>query len=127
MSSPHESPQIPGKVDAPAPAQVLDLRCRVTPAMLPDAPGPGSDDFDPKSHYWDGKTWWSSADKQWWWDGLHWRPFNLFTGEHVQPRNNQRRVLVGFLIAIAVVVVVCGGALGLLKMMIDSGALWPDG
>ena len=37
-----------------------------------DAPAPGSDDFDPKQHLWDGTNWWS-LDKQRWWDGSQWR------------------------------------------------------
>jgi hypothetical protein len=37
-----------------------------------DAPAPGSDDFDPKQHLWDGTDWWS-LDKQRWWDGSQWR------------------------------------------------------
>jgi hypothetical protein len=95
--------------------------------MQPDAPGPGSRDFDPKNHYWDGKTWWSSSDKQWWWDGVHWSSFTTFTGEHVQPRNNQRKWLIGCLIAAAVGVLLCAGAFGVLQALIKTGALWPDG
>ena len=36
-------------------------------------PGPGSGDFDPKKHYWDGKEWWT-ADRELWWDGVRWQP-----------------------------------------------------
>jgi len=35
-------------------------------------PGAGSDDFDPKSHIWDGREWWTS-DRQFWWDGFQWQ------------------------------------------------------
>jgi hypothetical protein len=39
----------------------------------PEAPSPGADDFDPKSHVWDGQTWWT-LDFGNWWDGHRWRP-----------------------------------------------------
>jgi hypothetical protein len=42
------------------------------PPQPTDAPAPGSDDFDPKQHLWDGTNWWS-ADRQRWWDGSQWR------------------------------------------------------
>ncbi len=36
-------------------------------------PRPGSDDFDPKQHTWDGREWWT-ADHKLWWDGTRWQP-----------------------------------------------------
>jgi len=39
----------------------------------PSGPGPGSDDFDPKHHVWDGREWWT-ADHKFWWDGTRWQP-----------------------------------------------------
>ena len=36
-------------------------------------PRPGSDDFDPKQHFWDGANWWT-ADRERWWDGVAWQP-----------------------------------------------------
>lgn len=40
--------------------------------VKPDEPGPGSDDFDPRKHFWDGKEWWT-ADRMRWWDGARWQ------------------------------------------------------
>lgn len=39
-------------------------------------PEPGSDDFDPKSHFWDGDTWWTS-DRLFWWNGVLWESRNV--------------------------------------------------
>jgi hypothetical protein len=35
-------------------------------------PAPGSDDFDPSRHKWDGNLWWTD-DKKYWWDGSAWK------------------------------------------------------
>lgn len=49
--------------------------------LVPDAsvarpdyqgPSPGSDDFKPKEHRWDGTQWWT-RDRQFWWTGKRWR------------------------------------------------------
>ncbi len=43
------------------------------PLLAPyNAPGPGSDDFNPNDHIWEGGKWWWSMDRRHWWDGAHW-------------------------------------------------------
>jgi hypothetical protein len=43
------------------------------PLLAPyNAPGPGSDDFNPNDHIWEGGKWWWSTDRHHWWDGAHW-------------------------------------------------------
>lgn len=41
-----------------------------------ETPGPGSDDFDPRNHTWDGDTWWTPGRTAWW-DGHHWQPSSV--------------------------------------------------
>lgn len=43
------------------------------PPNVYEGPGPNSDAFDPKRHFWDGLEWWT-MDRLFWWDGMRWQP-----------------------------------------------------
>lgn len=65
-------------------------------------PGPASDDFDPKSHIWDGRQWWT-LDRQFWWDGARWQPQDisrpweaLEPGALPKPKGYRRDFWLGF-------------------------------
>lgn len=77
-------------------------------------PGPGSDEFDPKQHIWDGTNWWT-MDRQFWWDGTRWWPrdtpqpspeVDAMTAAPVKPTlSTQAKWLLGCGIAFAVLLV----------------------
>ena len=61
-----------GQSPGSGPPQVPDQGPSDQPLIAPyNAPGPGSDDFNPNDHLWDGGTWWS-PDRRYWWDGSQW-------------------------------------------------------
>ena len=60
-------------------------------------PDPASDDFDPESHIWDGRDWWTS-DGVHWWDGSKWLPRGARLGpapKVVRKRRPVARVISG--------------------------------
>jgi hypothetical protein len=89
-----------------------------------DAPSPGSDDFNPKNHFWDGKTWWS-LDRQLRWSGSRWLsrddpdPPVTTEGEEPLPTPALRSLRAVDRVAIATTVLVL-----LLASTVDLGMVW---